>query len=55
MVTLEQLLPKGHLLRLIGPQIQFDLMRAATPNCYSENNGRPAIDPLVLFKLLFIG
>lgn len=55
MVTLEQLVPKDHLLRLLDQHIRFDFIREATQHLYCENNGRPAIDPMVLFKMLFIG
>ena len=55
MVTLEQLVPKDHLLRLLDQHIRFDFIREATQHLYCENNGRPAIDPVVLFKMLFIG
>ena len=55
MVTLEQLVPKGHLLRLIDRHIRFDFIRSETEPLYCPNNGRPAIDPVVLFKMLFIG
>ena len=55
MVTLEQLVPKDHLLRLIDRHIQFDFIRERTARLYSADNGRPAIDPVTLFKMLFIG
>ncbi|MDI3491695.1 IS1182 family transposase [Azoarcus communis] len=55
MVTLEQLVPKDHLLRLLDQHIRFDFIREATEHLYCENNGRPAVDPVVLFKMLFIG
>ncbi len=55
MVTLEQLVPKGHLLRLIDCHIRFDFIRQETAGLYCADNGRPAIDPVVLFKMLFIG
>lgn len=55
MVTLEQLVPKGHLLRLIDHHIRFDFIRTETESLYCADNGRPAIDPVVLFKMLFIG
>ncbi len=55
MVTLEQLVPKDHLLRLIDAHIRFDFIREQTAHLYCANNGRPAIDPVVLFKMLFIG
>lgn len=55
MVTLEELVPKDHLLRLIDHHIDFTFIREATRHLYCDNNGRPAIDPVRLFKMLFIG
>ncbi len=55
MVTLDQLVPRDHLLRLIDTHIRFDFIREKTEGRYCANNGRPAIDPVVLFKMLFIG
>ena len=55
MVTLEELVPQDHLLRAIDRYIDFEFIREATALMYCENNGRPAIDPVLLFKMLFIG
>lgn len=55
MVTLEGLVPADHLLRKIDRYIDFEFIRPATQHLYCANNGRPAIDPVVLFKMLFIG
>jgi transposase len=55
MVTLEELVPKDHLLRLIDRYIRFDFIREQTAHLYCADNGRPAIDPVRLFKMLFIG
>ena len=55
MVTLEELVPKDHLLRLIDQHIDFGFIREASAHLYSSDNGRPAIDPVQLFKLLFVG
>jgi transposase len=55
MVTLEQLVPKDHLLRLIDRHIDFDFIRERTAHLYCADNGRPAVDPELLFKMLFIG
>lgn len=55
MVTLDQLVPRDHLLRLIDTHIRFDFIRQKAEGLYCANNGRPAIDPVVLFKMLFIG
>lgn len=55
MLTLEELVPGDHLLRKINRFIDFDFICSATEHLYCPNNGRPAIDPVMLFKLLFIG
>ena len=55
MVTLESLVPEDHLLRQIDAFIEFDFIRDKVRHLYCADNGRPAIDPVVLFKLLFIG
>jgi len=55
MVTLEELVPADHLLRLIDRHIPFDFIRDATAYLYCADNGRPAVDPVQLFKMLFIG
>lgn len=55
MVTLEELVPADHLLRLIDRHIPFDFIREATAHLYCADNGRPAVDPVQLFKMLFIG
>lgn len=55
MVTLESLVPKDHLLRLIDRHISFDFIRAECESLYCPNNGRPALDPVMLFKMLFVG
>ena len=55
MVTLEELVPANHLLRKIARHIDFEFIRSATQHLYCADNGRPALDPVVLFKILFIG
>lgn len=55
MVTLEQLVPTDHLLRSIDRHIDLEFIRAETAHLYSADNGRPAVDPVVLFKMLMIG
>lgn len=54
-VCLEQLVPQDHLLRKIENVLDFEFIREKVRALYSENNGRPSVDPVVLFKLLFIG
>lgn len=55
MVTLDSLVPKDHLLRLIDQHIEFDFIRTECEPLYCANNGRPALDPVMLFKMLFVG
>ncbi|WP_157359587.1 IS1182 family transposase [Caldimonas brevitalea] len=55
MVTLEELVPADHLLRHIERHIDFGFIRVKTAHLYSADNGRPALDPVALFKMLFIG
>ena len=55
MVSLETLVPEDHLLRKINSTIEFDFIRDKVAHLYCADNGRPALDPVVLFKILFIG
>lgn len=54
-VNLEQLVPEDHLLRKINTTIDFSFIREKVAHLYCPDNGRPALDPVVLFKILFIG
>lgn len=55
MVTLEELVPRDHLLRKIEAAVDFEFIRGKVAHLYCADNGRPALDPVVMFKLLFIG
>jgi len=54
-VSIEELVPADHLLRKIDSVIEFDFIRDKVKDLYCADNGRPAIDPVVLFKMLFLG
>lgn len=54
-VCIEELVPKDHLLRKIDKVIDFAFIRGKVKDLYCADNGRPAIDPVVLFKMLFLG
>ncbi|WP_163537401.1 IS1182 family transposase [Gracilibacillus sp. YIM 98692] len=54
-VCLEDLVPQDHLLRKIDKYIDFTFILEKVKPYYSEDNGRPSLDPLVLFKMMFIG
>lgn len=55
MVVLEELVPRDHLLRKIDATVDFSFINKICKPYYCENNGRPAIEPEVLFRMLFIG
>lgn len=54
-VTLEELVPADHLLRKVARAIEFGFIRDRVAHLYCPDNGRPALDPEVLFKILLIG
>jgi transposase len=54
-VSIEQLVPSGRLLRKIDKTIDFGFIREKAEGLYCADNGRPAVDPVVLFKMLFAG
>ena len=51
-VCLEQLIPQDHLLRKINAVLDFEFIRKEVKHLYCENNGRPGIDPVTLFKAI---
>lgn len=55
MVYLENLVPKDHILRNIDKYMDFSFLRELTQKYYCLDNGRPGVDPIMLFKMLFIG
>lgn len=55
MVTLESLVPNDHLVRKIAAAIDLEFIRERVAHLYCADNGRPALDPVVLFKLLLLG
>ena len=55
MVTLDSLVPRDHLVRKLDKFIQLDFIRDRVSHLYCQNNGRPAFDPVVFFKLLLLG
>ncbi|KOA84482.1 hypothetical protein ADU74_11265 [Clostridium botulinum] len=55
LVYIENLVPENHILRKIDKFIDFSFIRDLTKDLYCPDNGRPSVDPVVLFKMLFIG
>ena len=54
LVMLEQLVKKDHLLRKIDAHIDFTFIYDVVEVLYSQDNGRPSVDPIVLFKMELI-
>jgi len=52
--ALEELVPKEHLLRQVDQSINLDFIYDLVGDTYSEDNGRPSIDPVVLVKIILI-
>jgi transposase len=54
-VSIETLVPPDHLLRKIDRVIDFGFIYDKVEHLYCQDNGRPPIDPVLLFKMLLIG
>ena len=54
-VLLEELVPQDHLLRKIDSAVDFSFIHDLCKELYSENVGRPAVHPELLFRMLFLG
>ena len=54
-VCIEELVPQDHLLRKIDKYIDFSFIAEKVRPYYCQDNGRPSIDPTVLFKMMLIG
>jgi transposase len=53
-VSLEGLVPDGHLLRRVAEAVDFGVARRLTARFYSHT-GQPSVDPVVLFKMALLG
>ena len=53
-VSLEEMVPQNHLLRKIDAAIDFRKIYQFVEKLYCEDNGRPSVDPVVLFKIVLI-
>jgi transposase len=53
-VTLDELVPQDHLVRKIDAAIDFSFIYDLVKDLYSEDKGRPSIDPVVLIKIPLI-
>ena len=51
---MDELVPEDHLLRLIDRAIDWSFIYDLVKDKYSEDQGRPSIDPVVLIKIPLI-
>jgi transposase len=54
-ISIDELVPEEHLVRKVDKAVDFEFIREKVRELYCPDNGRPAIDPVVLFKMLFLG
>lgn len=54
MISIDDLVPKDHLVRKIEAAIDFSFIYDLVKDCYSKDKGRPSIDPVVLIKIALI-
>ena len=52
MVDTESLVPQGDLLRKVDRAVDFGKLYEIVEPLYSEDAGRPSVDPVVLFKIV---
>jgi len=53
-VSIEDLVPQNHILRDIDRAIDFSFIYDMVADYYCANNGRPSVDPVVLFKIVLL-
>ncbi len=54
MVTIEDLVPKGHFLRKLESALDLSFVYEETAKLYSHRYGRPPYDPVVMVKYLLV-
>ena len=54
-VYINNLVPEDHLLRKIDKYIDFSFINELCRPYYCKDNGRPAVEPEIMFKMLFVG
>ena len=55
LISIEALVPEKLLLRKVDQTVDFNFIRQRVKHLYCEDNGRPALEPVVLFRLLLLG
>jgi transposase/transcription elongation factor Elf1 len=53
-VSIEDLVPEDHLVRVVDSAIDFGFIYEIVEEKYSKDQGRPSLDPVVLFKMVLL-
>lgn len=53
-LSMEDLVPRNHLLRQIDGAVDFIHIYDFVEELYYKDNGRPSVDPVVLFKIVML-
>ena len=53
-VSMEDLVPQEHILRKVDKAVDFRQLYETVESLYSKEEGRPSIDPVVLFKIVLL-
>ena len=53
-ICLENIIPQDHLLRKIEKAVDFNKLYEFVEDLYCNDNGRPSINPVILFKMVLI-
>ena len=54
LVIMEQMIPADHLLKRIDAAVDFSFIHDICAPLYSADNGRPAVEPEILFRMLIV-
>ena len=54
MTSLDELVPEDHLVRKLENAIDWSFIYEMVEDSYSEDNGRPSLDPVILIKLAVV-
>ena len=52
MFSIEEFVPSDHLLRKIDRAVDFIHIYDLVEDLYCKDNGRPSVDPVVIFKMV---
>ena len=53
-ISIEDLVPENHIVRDIDRAISLDFIYDEVADLYCADNGRPSVDPVVLFKITLL-